>query len=54
MAKRKNLTDEKIQTLLEDSGEYSSDFEEDEPLGWSLFQNFGKLYGNRVKFVRFR
>ena len=23
-------------------------------LGWSLFQNFGKLYENRVKFVRFR
>ena len=23
-------------------------------LGWSLFQNFEKLYGNRVKFVRFR
>ena len=23
-------------------------------LGWSLFKNFGKLYGNRVKLVRFR
>ena len=32
MDKRKNLIDnEEIQTLLEDSGEDSSDFEEDEP-----------------------
>ena len=31
MDKRKNLTDEEIQTLLEDSAEDSSDFEEDEP-----------------------
>ena len=23
-------------------------------VGWSLFQNFGKLYGNRIKFVRLR
>jgi len=23
-------------------------------LGWSLFGKFGKLYGNRVKFVRFQ
>ena len=34
--------------------EHTSAYGKTYVLGWSLFQNFGKLYGNRVKFVRFR